>query len=433
MDQHSWYKTNIKSFRIRLLKRQVVQVQKKVDAEEQKSKIEDEIIKRFPIKRIVWQYKVFPEDLNYKQMDDSLLRFVSHDAKQSEIIETEYQNALTLQNTKQVKEFSHSFVLSGEWEKNHCKWQYEIMFGNILNPGTWKKINTITKKDRELARIVIWDEEEQRLGKFVMKFETLQAKSKGNSDQAKSAVLERCQKLKINFAKIEEYISKHSKIIIHLHLNQYLEKYLKDTQYRSQFETGLSSGSKDLQNRKFWEQRMFEDYYEKALGSERPKYGALNFFNDPKGDQTCRVYGYGNDFLELKNDIRQRCTFTNKDSSYDDSIVGTFQDFCHVLMGFTDEELIICSKIAEGTKVTQPEEKLINYKEVQIHGPIEFAKDVVNLHVSNQHFNNNKLLEMVKQFQKQFNIGVVYIDGEPDQMKIEKLSKIEKDINYGNH
>ena len=34
------------------------------------------------------------------------------------------------------------------------------MFGNILNPGTWKKINTITKKDRELARIVIWDEEE---------------------------------------------------------------------------------------------------------------------------------------------------------------------------------------------------------------------------------------------------------------------------------
>ena len=84
---------------------------------------------------------------------------------------------------------------------------------------------------------------------------------------------------------------------------------------------------------------MFEDYYEKALGSERPKYGALNFFNDPKGDLTCRVYGYGNDFLELKNEIRSRCTFTNKDSSYDDCIVGTFTDFCHVLMGFSDEEL----------------------------------------------------------------------------------------------
>jgi len=28
---------------------------------------------------------------------------------------------------------------------------------------------------------------------------------------------------------------------------------------------------------------MFEDYYEKALNSERPKYGTMNFFNDPRG------------------------------------------------------------------------------------------------------------------------------------------------------
>ena len=48
LNKHSWYKTNIKSFRIRLLKRVVIEEKKKVnDIEEQKCRI-DEIINRFP-------------------------------------------------------------------------------------------------------------------------------------------------------------------------------------------------------------------------------------------------------------------------------------------------------------------------------------------------------------------------------------------------
>jgi hypothetical protein len=50
----------------------------------------------------------------------------------------------------------------------------------------------------------------------------------------------------------------------------------------------------------------------------------MHFTNDPKGDETCRKYGYGFDYLELKSEIRERCTFTNKDSSYDDAVLGNF-------------------------------------------------------------------------------------------------------------
>lgn len=50
----------------------------------------------------------------------------------------------------------------------------------------------------------------------------------------------------------------------------------------------------------------------------------------------------------MKNEVRERVTFTNKDSSYDDAVVGTLTDCCHVLNAFTDKELTILSKSAEG-------------------------------------------------------------------------------------
>ena len=39
----------------------------------------------------------------------------------------------------------------------------------------------------------------------------------------------------------------------------------------------------------------------------------------------------------MRGEIRERCTFTNKDSSYDDAVIGTFQHFYHVLFAFTDD------------------------------------------------------------------------------------------------
>ena len=70
---------------------------------------------------------------------------------------------------------------------------------------------------------------------------------------------------------------------------------------------------------------MFDKKYNKATDFQRVKYGVINFTNDPKGVAICA--GYGKSYFLLKEHVRQRCTFTEKDSSSADSSIGTFK-FC---------------------------------------------------------------------------------------------------------
>lgn len=108
---------------------------------------------------------------------------------------------------------------------------------------------------------------------------------------------------------------------------------------------------------------MFNDHYEGSESSVRPKYGVINFTNNPIGDPKCISYGYGRDYLALSDSIRNRCTFTNKDSSYDDSVIGTLYDCCHVMMAFSDDELI-ASSLAAQQQIDCNEVKMMPYKEV---------------------------------------------------------------------
>lgn len=60
------------------------------------------------------------------------------------------------------------------------------------------------------------------------------------------------------------YIENHAPIIIHIHVLKHMEFFIKDTHYRSQFETNKSSGSLSRQSRTEWENRMFDKQYAKA-------------------------------------------------------------------------------------------------------------------------------------------------------------------------
>lgn len=55
------------------------------------------------------------------------MHYVNHDPKQSIQIENEYQKALL------DKKKEHAFILSGDWDKNRCKWEYEIKFEDLNN------------------------------------------------------------------------------------------------------------------------------------------------------------------------------------------------------------------------------------------------------------------------------------------------------------
>lgn len=114
---------------------------------------------------------------------------------------------------------------------------------------------------------------------------------------------------------------------------------------------------------------MFDRKHHTATGFERFKYGTMNFTNDPSGVMACA--GYGQSYFLLKGHVRDRCTITDMDSSSPSSTLGTFRFIFHLLMKLSDPEL---HSAFEGSKGKEMKSNVIGaYKEIQIHGPVEFA------------------------------------------------------------
>lgn len=123
---------------------------------------------------------------------------------------------------------------------------------------------------------------------------------------------------------------------------------------------------------------MFNKIYAKAMPSERVKYGTVNFTNDPKGVKACE--GYGSSYFLLKPSVKTRCTLTDMDSGYYYSSVGTFQFCFHILNKLTDDEIKAAFSASRGLEVSS--DSIGVYKEIQVHGPIEFKEDIERIYVN---------------------------------------------------
>jgi hypothetical protein len=87
---------------------------------------------------------------------------------------------------------------------------------------------------------------------------------------------------------------------------------LKDGRLKSQFETGRSGGKNDPEIRADWEAAMFG--YPRGMNPEqRPIYGMVET-GGPKPSSTRGNEQYGTVTLVLKDDVKDRATFTNGDS-----------------------------------------------------------------------------------------------------------------------
>ena len=167
-----------------------------------------------------------------------------------------------------------------------------------------------------------------------------------------------------------------------------LELFVNDADglYRTQFETGTSGGSTNLVRRRGWERRMFGDVYDNK-DTERPVYGNLNLVPHRSGDRSARQYG--GSYMVLKEPVRKRCTITSRDSSIERAVLGTLGHFAHGLVDTVGR----CSSDAQKNKLLQlldyaalrPGDRtfpaidprlLPTYQEVQIHGRLDFARDV---------------------------------------------------------
>jgi hypothetical protein len=209
-----------------------------------------------------------------------------------------------------------------------------------------------------------------------------------------------------------EYVKKEAPIIIHL--NQVsLNRLAKDSHYRNLFETGTSGGNINTHVRSTWEENMFGAAYNEAQAYHRPKYGCLNLSGDIKG--VAKVRCYGPYFMILKPHVRHRCTFYGSDTgnckNHKNVALGTTKHISHILQHWDDKELWSLLNVCKNKRVSGSESTLEHFVEVQIHGPVCLATDVLALSIpSSEYTASNRVMEVVKQFQAKTNCNLLWQD-----------------------
>ena len=131
--------------------------------------------------------------------------------------------------------------------------------------------------------------------------------------------------------------------------------------YRSQFETGTSSGGLTAVrggNRWIWESRIFGFAYDEVHPSLRPKYGALNHLHDPVGGSR----RFGSCHLRVAPHVRSRTSFCYPDS--------------HLRpRDFAVDNVCRLVALAKANQLAL-DPLLDNYVEAHIHGPLNIVEDV---------------------------------------------------------
>ncbi|CAL1133849.1 unnamed protein product [Cladocopium goreaui] len=225
---------------------------------------------------------------------------------------------------------------------------------------------------RELNAAHVLTDEQTRAVKYVA------STARAKSEAAKEGLQRRLAKWgydKDTLEKVLTYIRDEAPIVIHTDLSKRLNAFNKDTHYRNQFETGTTSGSSDMSKRKAWESRLFPDIYDTVEATHRVKYGVLNAVNDPRGIMSVAKQ-YGQDYLVLRG-VRLRTTFSDRDSCTQGQ-QASCEWYAHVLEKYTDTELQAVTEVALGDRLFVDSSVLDTaaggYKEVQIHGEVEFKK-----------------------------------------------------------
>ena len=181
---------------------------------------------------------------------------------------------------------------------------------------------------------------------------------------------------------------------------------LDDGVYKSQFETGLSNGSRTAfagGDRDGWEEKLFGGAYHEPVAEahERPKYGALDVMEHADGGSP----RFGSCYVVLRSHVNARCTFTWGDSHLGPEHVGTSDVFEPLLAAMLEaaeargEVLAVRASVPELVRRLSRSQSasrrdpaggvvgraLDDYIETQVHGPIELSRDVEALVVDPAH------------------------------------------------
>lgn len=272
----------------------------------------------------------------------------------------------------------------------------------------------------------------------------VKTKAAGRSDAARAALLQVAQRNGYSEAEVDQalaYIKDKAPVTINFHPDKALKQqtsagygrtgaaadmkyevavdretsrlvdaFMVDGHYKNQFETGITSGSNSAYpggSRDRWEETIFEKGYHghTLIPAERPKYGAMNAANNPKGP----AGHYGSSYFVLKPGAKDRITFTPKNSSGCQAAhVGTADHFQHVLKDASNFKEIM--EVALGRKEFSTASGW-GYLEAQVHGPIEFDKDIAAV-VIDKKFAGTEYEDKLRKFAKMKGIDVQWQDGQ---------------------
>lgn len=131
-----------------------------------------------------------------------------------------------------------------------------------------------------------------------------------------------------------------------------------------------------LKVRTKWENNLFDSAYTESEFIERPKYGALNLLKLKGGS----VKEYGKSYLVLKQNVKNRITFVNGDSSLEMFHICTFNDIVALLIHLPNEYIKNIIKVAKENNVNITQH--FNYVECQIHGMLRLNMDFEKLYLN---------------------------------------------------
>ncbi|NUT32915.1 MAG: DUF3626 domain-containing protein [Hamadaea sp.] len=140
-------------------------------------------------------------------------------------------------------------------------------------------------------------------------------------------------------------IREHGRVTLNFHPDRLLvngltvaESMALDGRYRSQYETGVTNGSRTAflgGLRDGWERDLFAEAYHRddVSPAERPKYGAFNLAGHADGASP----RFGSCHVRLRPAMTSHCTFSFHDSHLGPADVGTLDAFECVLAGLLEE------------------------------------------------------------------------------------------------
>jgi hypothetical protein len=206
---------------------------------------------------------------------------------------------------------------------------------------------------------------------------------------------------------------------------------LSTGRYRTQWETGVSSGSRSAVeggDRDRWERMLFEGAYDAidATPGNRPVYGALDLSRDPHGGSP----RFGSTFVVLEPHVIERATFCVGDSHQAPGDIGTATEFDSILAGLfelaaagnaLDRGLGVRDlfSILDGAAPTNvPARVLDGYIEAQVHGGVDLGRDVAEI-VVDPSFRDTVVEHDLAQVAQQYGVRLSWHGG--SEMAIEEV------------